>query len=286
MKRKFYSVLRSQTGASITFALLLFLICSLVGALVITAGTTAAGRMANLAEMDQRYYSVSSAANLLADELNNSTVKITRVRKLSTVTVTEYATEEVEGRTVATVVGSGSTTYAWYSTSFNDQIVVSDPEEMQEYNPDGDAGDSLPEDEFSFLTGRAAVLLLDDTCNNDSAMEASMKNGVSQHGQFSLTHEREGGGVTDQNLAISGTFEMKSDGTLVLTLHNTNGDPYLMRVTLTASISETKSENTTADTSREYLSNGFMETVNSTRTLTKVSEITWTVSGVEKVVSS
>lgn len=55
----------SQRGASLTFALLLFLVCSVVGSVVLTAGTAAAGRMSEISEMDQRYYSINSAAKLL-----------------------------------------------------------------------------------------------------------------------------------------------------------------------------------------------------------------------------
>ena len=57
--------LSSRRGASITFALLLFLVCSVVGSVVLTAGTAAAGRMSKISEMDQRYYSVNSAAKLM-----------------------------------------------------------------------------------------------------------------------------------------------------------------------------------------------------------------------------
>lgn len=61
--------LRSQRGASITYALLIFLVCAVVSSIVIVAGTTAAGRMSNLAESDQRYYAVTSAAGLLQSAL-------------------------------------------------------------------------------------------------------------------------------------------------------------------------------------------------------------------------
>ena len=63
LKRK----LNSQRGASLTFALLLFLVCAVVGSAVLVAGTAAAGRMSKIAEMDQRYYSVNSAARLLIE---------------------------------------------------------------------------------------------------------------------------------------------------------------------------------------------------------------------------
>lgn len=68
--------LRSDSGASITFALLLFLVCAILSAVILVAGTTAAGRMSNLAETDQSYYSVTSAAELLKDELDGQKVSI------------------------------------------------------------------------------------------------------------------------------------------------------------------------------------------------------------------
>ena len=59
--------IRSRRGASLTFALLLFLVCAVVGSVVLVAGTAASGRMSQIAEMDQRYYSVNSAARLLIE---------------------------------------------------------------------------------------------------------------------------------------------------------------------------------------------------------------------------
>jgi len=75
--------IRSRRGASLTFALLLFLVCAVVGSVVLVAGTAASGRMSQIAEMDQRYYSVNSAARLLIDT-------ITKDEKIKTVKTTEY----------------------------------------------------------------------------------------------------------------------------------------------------------------------------------------------------
>ena len=76
--QKLKQKLKSQTGASITFALLLFLVCAVVGSVVLTAGTAAAGRMSELARMDQRYYSVTSAAQLLRDTMDGKQVSVTQ----------------------------------------------------------------------------------------------------------------------------------------------------------------------------------------------------------------
>lgn len=65
LKRK----LNNQKGASITWALLIFLVCAVVGSVVLVAGTVAAGRMSKLAESDRRYYAVTSTAGFLRDAL-------------------------------------------------------------------------------------------------------------------------------------------------------------------------------------------------------------------------
>ena len=68
--------LNSQTGASITYALLIFLVCAVVGSAVLVAGTAASGRMSEVAEYDQRYYAVTSAARLIIDMIHDEPVTI------------------------------------------------------------------------------------------------------------------------------------------------------------------------------------------------------------------
>ena len=79
--------LRSERGASMTYALLLFLVCATVGAIVLAAGTAAAGRVSDLAEMDRRYYTVTSAAELLEKEISAGTVTVLREKTDDEVTV-------------------------------------------------------------------------------------------------------------------------------------------------------------------------------------------------------
>lgn len=93
--------LKSQTGASITFALLLFLVCAVVGSAVLVAGTAAAGRMSKVAEMDQRYYAVNSAARLLMDQVagDKNTVTVIKVTDRSTST-DRYTLMDAEGKEI------------------------------------------------------------------------------------------------------------------------------------------------------------------------------------------
>lgn len=63
---------RAQSGASLPLALLLMLICALLTSVVLAASTGVAGRFKNLTEMDAHYYSATSAAGLLAKEIEGS----------------------------------------------------------------------------------------------------------------------------------------------------------------------------------------------------------------------
>lgn len=77
MKKSVSAKLKSNTGASVAVALLLFLICAVIGAVVLAAGSASAGRLSRLAEFDRKYYAVSSATELLKKELDGRTVEIT-----------------------------------------------------------------------------------------------------------------------------------------------------------------------------------------------------------------
>ena len=80
--------LRSERGASITYALLLFLVCAVVGAVVLVAATSASGRLSGLAGTDQRYYSVTSAAELMRDLYDGA--QAVAVSEKITKTITPY----------------------------------------------------------------------------------------------------------------------------------------------------------------------------------------------------
>lgn len=85
--------LSSQKGASITYALLLFLVCAVISSVVLTAGTAASGRMSQIAEMDQKYYSVTSAAELIKELVNSKRIVAERTL-VKTVTKDQTGTEQ------------------------------------------------------------------------------------------------------------------------------------------------------------------------------------------------
>ena len=81
----------SEKGASLSYALLLFLVAAAVGSVVLTAATSASGRLAGLAEADQRYYSVTSAAELLKERYDGQQVTVVQTKTWQT--VTDYSFE-------------------------------------------------------------------------------------------------------------------------------------------------------------------------------------------------
>lgn len=65
--------LRNERGASILLALFYFLVCAVVGAVVLTAATVTTGQLVALERSQQAYYSVTSAAELLRDSIVGGT---------------------------------------------------------------------------------------------------------------------------------------------------------------------------------------------------------------------
>ena len=74
--------LKSENGASIFFALLLFLLCIVVSTIVITAASASAGRLADLAKMDQKYYLVNSVSDLIRNDANENTVVVEVIERI------------------------------------------------------------------------------------------------------------------------------------------------------------------------------------------------------------
>lgn len=69
--------LRSQRGASIIFALFFFIVCAVIGSIVLTAATAAAGRAKDIKKRNQDYYAANSAADLLEHQLAKPDAKVT-----------------------------------------------------------------------------------------------------------------------------------------------------------------------------------------------------------------
>ena len=174
--QKLKQKLKSQTGASITFALLLFLVCAVVGSAVLVAGTAAAGRMSKIAEMDQRYYAVNSAARFLIDTVEEETVEVKKVitTKDDGTAKTEYIlqTADTESTSLADVTYDSFPKEAAFQLGYlsektldsaitNKYTLTGSVEGTSDSGTDAAAGDSVPE---SIQVG------IDETINPDGSL--------------------------------------------------------------------------------------------------------------------
>ena len=73
MKKKVHS----KTGASLVLALLFFLMCAMVGSVVLTTASATSGRSLRLTEDTQEQYTLESAARLIAKQLDGNTFTYT-----------------------------------------------------------------------------------------------------------------------------------------------------------------------------------------------------------------
>lgn len=68
--------IQDDNGATLFIALLFFIICATCGAVLLVAGTQAAGRIAGLTKNEQNLYAATSAAKMLKDEIDGRTVTV------------------------------------------------------------------------------------------------------------------------------------------------------------------------------------------------------------------
>ena len=273
---KFSNKMRSETGASLSIALLLFIVCAAIGAVVLTAGTAAGGRASRLAELDQRYYSVASAADLLAKELNNQKVTIVRKKVETKTTTTGYTISSGADGSVsvtASAPSSGNPVYE-YETRINNFVVADQNQRIQ------------PGDDMGFLTIRAIMKMFGSfNCNTEDAMAFSFTdNNTESNKPFSMTHSGNGMSYLD----ITGGYAVKSDGTLLLTLKDSlqGTDHYALTLTLGADIDETESKSTSSSSTTTNTGNGYNQTDTITTTTIKTSTIKWTANSIEKGMNS
>lgn len=113
--KRLVNKLHSKGGATILFAILVFMLCALVGAAALTAAAANSGRYTHVKAEQQEYLSMSSAVNLMREEL---------VDKTFTAQVTRTETKDASGNPVA-----GSPVVGWavgsleYDGGFSGQLL-------------------------------------------------------------------------------------------------------------------------------------------------------------------
>ena len=258
--------LKSKTGASLSMALLLFLVCAVIGAVVLTAATAAAGRASKMAESEQRYFSVTSAGELLVNELCGKPVTIVRTKETVTEVTTEYDDDGNKIKDNSTETEPTDT----FTTTINDNYYDTD-----------DGTDEIDISNMSFLTARAASLLFGDKLELKNAFDCSFSESVtSDSGEFNIILNDDENELSE----VSAGYNLISDGTLLITLESgDDNDKYTLVLTLKASFNEEESSTTTDDIIgvEQQADNGFSETKKITTTTVKTSTVTWSVIGIE-----
>lgn len=279
--------LRSQKGASLSIALLLFLVCMVVGAVILTAGTTASGRLSKLTEMDRRYYSVASAAEILSQELSRETVTIERIKTTTTTVTTDYAVDydEESGETTVTTGSPSTNTADEYRTTIKRETEIINDITSQNH--------SISPTGLSFLTARAVKLLF-GTNNCNTAAAWNYTDYFSEARDVFSVELSASDGRDLSYLKINGRYEMKSDGRLIIDLTDalpgTSGH-YTMRITMSLDPEKTETRQSEPPSSplppaTEIIPGGYRETRTTVNTAVKRSSFGWKVTGVEKVVSA
>lgn len=206
--------IRSKTGASITFALLLFLVCAVLGSVVLAAGTAASGRLSEMTEMDQRYYSVTSAADLFCDTLCERQITVVRQR------TTGYTQTTTFRKVGDTVTQQGLPSDSQTSQSF--QATINDSTNY------GASGDLL-------VVAAQKLVHIGSDGSWDAPSPVLTEDEVTQ---LELAVDPGTSGMETAALSVSVEQTLKENGDLVFVLKNSDGDPFCVRVTLFAEIKE------------------------------------------------
>lgn len=113
--RRGWEKLKSRSGASILFAILVFMLCILAGTAALTAAAANTGRYTHLRAEQQKYLTVSSAAKLLRSQVaGKELVKtVTHTAPETTdydgsITSTDFYTQIIQTKLEAATVGTGT----------------------------------------------------------------------------------------------------------------------------------------------------------------------------------
>ena len=253
--RKILRKLNSPTGASITFALLLFLVCAIISSIVIVAGTTASGRMKNIPEIDRRYYAVSSAAELLSNAIDGRVItsEQTRTRKITI----NYRSDGTESSDSSPEAGN------WSTPVLN---------EVKE------SGSKSALTDNDILAGFVKKITADD----EEGYEPRLIN-LTATGSLTLPDDADVDEVL-KNLSVRIYEVPEKNGTITYYISRSTGEKgksnaYTLRLIFAADISENTTTHTDYGTPKKT-DDGY--TVENTVTDTRTKQFKWTLTDVKK----
>ena len=295
----FIKKLKSKDGVSLSAALLVFLVCTVLGGAVLAAASASAGRVSRLAATDRRYYNVTSAAELLAEKLGETTVDVTHYEKKEltsarvysvTVTTNDNGSETTNSTLVQTLDSSQTT----FRTKIGEgdeleRIIVKAVDGTETATPP-DAPFPITEAE-SILSAETVYLLFGGgTCNTPEAMDRPASRPHQENAILSTLS-------LGTEMTVNVSFKLRSDGVLVIELDDKvdgSGDYYKLKLMLTPVVDDREQSVpgdpvTTTEKSDETTSNGttsykLTNTVKTTTERTRTTKVKWVVTGVEKPV--
>lgn len=108
-----------RSGATLTVALLFFIMCAAAGSVILAAATASTGRLSQLQASDQNYYAVVSAAKLIRDEIDGQTISVGQTEtKTVTTTRTEKTETDASGAAITVVEETTKTEYSYSAPVF------------------------------------------------------------------------------------------------------------------------------------------------------------------------
>ena len=290
MGRKMLKKLRSRKGASLTFALLAFLVCAVISAVLLASASASAGRLSGLVKSDQRYYAVNSAAQLFCDALKDQQFTIERTEKTPytlTTTVTHTGGHENKNTPVRE---DGTKTYS-IDMAFNAGALPS--------SCTGTVSDVI---EKSIMTEAALYYVFGDSIYSSTSMPGLVKDAFANSvgnqktwtfelKQYSATPAGAGEETPADLLAVDAQFTMDTSGNIVIRFQNQAAPVYKIEVTLSATVSNSDNSTNPGKTSiTTYgetvpLEDGYQYDIveNTTETIEKSTTISWMVTDVKKV---
>ena len=282
MRKSLNNKIRSQTGASITFALLIFLVCTVLCSVILAAATASSGRMSGIAEADQRYYAVTSAAELLEDVF-----KAHPVVSIVEITETEYATTYENGVAGTSQAGASTT-----------KVYIVPNKKASEISGSDYSSDSLLKEKSAGNT-----LFSENTLFRNSSIQVDAAKNVYNGTTSSITNRAlaigssfySDAGLSRDLLAVTIMEKLDADGKITLTLYNTYnteapagasdsqaksdvGSRYTLVMLFDVNTSVTTSSKTEVSPQTYVSENKYID--NMKETVTTITTLEWTFAGV------
>lgn len=303
--------LRSSKGASLTFALLAFLVCAVISAVLLASASAASGRVSKLAETDQRYYAVTSAAQLFCDALENQQFTIKRMKTTKDVTQVRYM--EVEGITFQeTMIGDPDLSVipsgvSLQGTLYELSMTIPDTPEASHIDSTmtdtkkeiGDLRDIsiFADAALSYTIGISENTDVKDAYDNSPGSAGGAANTPIKSWDLKLDFDKATAESTYSytGIQLKATATLRNDGSMIIEFRNDSPDQaFKVTVTLMATITDTSALPEVTTTEDTYLKFNVLETEGeesvlydyettiTTTTETKTTTISWGVTEIKK----